>query len=65
MGFITGFYFALEKKDKKIHYVEHLKVAQNTLEKFLKSAENFLIMIDSTMDKKYVGQMGKKLGNSG
>lgn len=40
-------------------------MAQYTLEKFLKSAENFLIMIDSTMDKKYVGQMGKKLGNSG
>lgn len=55
------------KKRQIIHYqnVESFKVAHYTLKRFLKSAENFLIMIDSTMDKMYVGQMGKKLGNSG
>ena len=36
------------------------KVAQNTLKYFLKSAENYLIMIDNIMDKKYLSQIGKK-----
>lgn len=55
------------KKRQIIHYknVESFKVAHYTLKRFLKSAENFLIMMYSKMDKKYVGEMGKKLGNSG
>ena len=37
-----------------------LKVAHYTFKYFLKSAENYLIMIDNIMDKKYLSQIGKK-----
>ena len=40
-----------------------LKVAQNTLKYFLKSAENYLIMIDSMMDKRYMCQICEKMWN--
>ena len=40
-----------------------LKVAQNTLKYFLKSAENYLIMIDIIIDKKCLSQIGKKCAN--
>lgn len=38
-----------------------IKVAHYTLEKFAKSAENNLIMIDSLMDKKYISQICEKI----
>lgn len=38
-------------------------MAHYTLEKFAKSAENNLIMIDSLMDKKYISQICEKMCN--
>ena len=37
-----------------------VKVAHYTLKYFLKSAKNYLIVIDIIMDKKYISQIGKK-----
>ncbi|XP_052680208.1 uncharacterized protein LOC128160971 [Crassostrea angulata] len=38
-----------------------VKVPHYTLKKFLISAENYLIMIESMMDKKYICQIGEKM----
>ena len=48
-----------------VHMLECIKVAHYTLKYFLKSAENYLIMIDIIMDKKYLSQIGKKMCNFG
>lgn len=50
------------KKRQIIHYqnVESFKVAHYTLKRFLKLAENFLIMIDSKMAKNWAIQNKKK-----
>ena len=37
-----------------------IKVAHYTVKFIFKSAENYLIMIDIIMDKKYLSQIGKK-----
>ena len=37
-----------------------IKVAHYILKYFLKSAENYLILIDITIDKKYLNQIGRK-----
>lgn len=40
-----------------------LKVAHYTLNQFLKSEENHLIMIESMMDTMYISQIGEKIAN--